>query len=370
MVNLLSLHKKLERPILEAIQQVIDSSAFIKGEEVKLFEKRLSQILQVQYVIGCANGTDALQIALMALDLRPGDEVIIPAFTYVATAEVIALLGLVPVMVDVEEDTFNISLPEIVQAITSRTKAIIPVHLFGQCSDMEPLMKLAETHHLWVIEDNAQSLGASYTFWDGTTKKAGTIGHIGCTSFFPTKNLGCMGDGGALMTNDPALAEKIRMIANHGQRKKYYHEMVGCNSRLDTLQAAILNVKLAHLDEFLDARKKAGAFYQKALKNFTLGTMPASLPSASPTYNQFTLKIKEGLRDQLKDFLAQKGIPSMIYYPLPLYCQEAFSKYVPTGFSLPIAEKLCKSVLSLPIHTEMTEEELSYISEMVLGFRK
>lgn len=231
-------------------------------------------------------------------------------------------------------------------------------------------MKLAETHHLWVIEDNAQSLGASCAFSDDTTKKAGTIGHIGCTSFFPTKNLGCMGDGGALMTDDPALAEKIRMIANHGQRKKYYHEMVGCNSRLDTLQAAILNVKLAHLDEFLDARKKAGAFYQKMLKNFQFGTLPASLPSALPTYNQFTLKIKEGLRDQLKDFLAMKGIPSMIYYPLPLYRQEAFSKYVPTGFFLPVTEKLCGSVLSLPIHTEMTAEELYYISETILTFKK
>lgn len=370
MVDLLSQHKKLEKELLAAIQQVIDSSSFIKGKEVAAFENNLAQFLGINQVIGCANGTDALQIALMALELQPGDEVIIPAFTYVATAEVIALLGLVPVMVDVEAETFNISLPGIAAAITPRTKAIIPVHLFGQCSDMEPLMKLAEAHQLFVIEDNAQSLGATYTFSDGTVKKAGSIGHIGCTSFFPTKNLGCMGDGGALMTNLPALAEKIRMIANHGQQKKYYHEVVGCNSRLDTLQAAILNVKLPHLQEYLDARKYAGDFYQKALRNFEYGTLPVSIPPASPTYNQFTLKIKDGLRDQLREYLTEKGIPTMIYYPLPLYKQVAFSKYTPDGFSLPVTEKLCESVLSLPMHTEMTHEELSYISKTMLDFKK
>ena len=396
MVNLLSQHKKLEQPILSAIQRVIDSSAFIKGEEVAIFEKKLAEFLQVDYLIACANGTDALQIALMALDLKPGDEVIIPAFTYVATVEVIALLGLQPVMVDVDEETFNISLSGIARAITSRTKAIIPVHLFGQCADMEPLMKLAEAHNLWVIEDNAQSLGADYIFRDyksrkatlspasptfqdfsafrdlqsRNTAKAGTIGHIGCTSFFPTKNLGCMGDGGAIMTNLPALAEKIRMIANHGQKKKYYHEVVGCNSRLDTLQAAILNVKLPHLDTYLEARKAAGAFYQMALKNFEFATLPASLPATPTTCNQFTLKIKDGLRDRLKEYLTGKGVPTMIYYPLPLYKQQAFSKYVPAGFSLPVTEKLCESVLSLPIHTEMTEEELIYITDTIMDFRK
>jgi len=370
MVDLLSQHKKLEQPILTAIQRVIDSSAFIKGEEVAIFEKNLAAFLQTDYVIACANGTDALQIALMALELMPGDEIIIPAFTYVATAEVIALLGLQPVMVDVDEETFNISLSGIAKAITSRTKAIIPVHLFGQCADMEPIMKLAEANNLFVIEDNAQSLGAIYTFSDGTTKKAGTIGHIGCTSFFPTKNLGCMGDGGAIMTNLPALAEKIRMIANHGQKKKYYHEVVGCNSRLDTLQAAILNVKLPHLDTYLEARKTAGTFYQMALKNCEFATLPASSPATPTTCNQFTLKIKDGLRDLLKEYLSGKGIPTMIYYPLPLYKQQAFSKYVPAGFSLPVTEKLCGSVLSLPIHTEMTEEELNYISDTLMDFRK
>jgi len=370
MVDLLSQHKKLKQPILSAIQRVIDSSAFIKGEEVAIFEKKLAEFLQADYVIACANGTDALQIALMALDLKPGDEVIIPAFTYVATAEVIALLGLQPVMVDVDEETFNISLSGIANAITSRTKAIIPVHLFGQCADMEPLMNLAKAHNLFVIEDNAQSLGATCTFSDGITKKAGTIGHIGCTSFFPTKNLGCMGDGGAIMTNLPALAEKIRMIANHGQKKKYYHEVVGCNSRLDTLQAAILNVKLPHLETYLEARKAAGAFYQMALKNFEYATLPTSLSATPTTCNQFTLKIKDGLRDRLKEYLTGKGIPTMIYYPLPLYKQLAFSKYVPAGFSLPVTEKLCESVLSLPIHTEMTEEELNYISDTIMDFRK
>jgi len=368
MVNLLTQHQKLDKELQVAIRQVIDSSSFIKGKEVAQFEHALAAYMQVGHVIGCANGTDALQIALMALGLQPDDEVIVPAFTYVATAEVIALLGLVPVMVDVEESTFNISLQGIENAITSRTKAIIPVHLFGQCSDMEPLMQLAEAHNLWVIEDNAQSLGASFTYQDGSSKMAGTIGHIGCTSFFPTKNLGCMGDGGALMTNDPALAEKIRMIANHGQRKKYYHEVVGCNSRLDTLQAAILNVKLPHLGEYLDARKTVGDSYQKALEQFKFGSLPVSLPVSPPTYNQFTLKIKDGRRDQLQEYLAKHGIPSMIYYPLPLYKQEAFRKYVPEGFSLPVTEKLCQSVLSLPIHTEMNEVELTFIIDTILQF--
>ncbi len=370
MVDLLSQHKKLEQPIRAAIQRVIDSSSFIKGEEVAIFEKNLSETLEVGYVIGCANGTDALQVALMALNLMPGDEVIIPAFTYVATAEVIALLGLQPVMVDADENTFNISLSGIAGAITSRTRAIIPVHLFGQCADMEPLMRLAEEHHLLVIEDNAQSLGASYTFADGHSRKAGTIGHIGCTSFFPTKNLGCMGDGGAVMTNDPLLAGKIRMIASHGQRKKYYHEVVGCNSRLDTIQAAILNVKLPHLSEYLEARKNAAAFYTNSLKDFQHGILPGAFPSSPPTWNQYTLIINNGLRDTIKEYLIQNGIPSMIYYPLPLYKQVAFSKFAPAGFSLPVTEKLCKSVLSLPIHTEMTTSNLEYISETILNFKK
>jgi dTDP-4-amino-4,6-dideoxygalactose transaminase len=370
MVDLHSQHKKLERELMDAIGQVIEKSDFIKGKDVAEFERNLAACLHVDHVIGCANGTDALQIALMALDLQPGDEVIVPAFTYVATAEVIALLGLVPVMVDVEEDTFNISLQGIRNAITTRTRAIIPVHLFGQCSDMEPIMELAKEQKLWVVEDNAQSLGANNTFRDGSVKKAGTIGHIGCTSFFPTKNLGCMGDGGALMTNDPELAIKIRMIANHGQQIKYFHKVVGCNSRLDTIQAAILNVKLPHLHEYIDSRQKAAEFYQKELRSFEYGILPAALSQTPPTYNQFTLKIKNGLRDKFRNYVTGHGIPTMIYYPLPLYKQEAFCKFVPAGFSLHVTEKLCNSVVSLPIHTEMKEEELAHITGIILNFKE
>ena len=370
MVDLNSQHKKLEQEIMDAIKQVIERSDFIKGKDVAEFERNLAAYLQVDHVIGCANGTDALQIALMALDLQPGDEVIVPAFTYVATAEVIALLGLVPVMVDVEEDTFNISLQGIRNAITSRTRVIIPVHLFGQCSDMEPIMELAKEQKLWIIEDNAQSLGANYIFRDGSVKKAGTIGHIGCTSFFPTKNLGCMGDGGALTTNDPELAGKIRMIANHGQQIKYFHKLVGCNSRLDTIQAAILNVKLPQLEEYIEARQRAADFYQKKLRDFAYGVLPTKLLQAPPVSNQFTLKIKHGLRDQFRNYLSGMGIPTMIYYPLPLYKQEAFSKFAPAGFSLHVTEKLCSSVVSLPIHTEMKGEDLAYITETVLNFKE
>ncbi len=355
---------------MQSIGKVIESSSFIKGREVAVFEQNLASLLGVDHVISCANGTDALQIALMALDLKPGDEVIVPAFTYVATAEVIALLGGIPVMVDVEEDTFNISLAAIEKSITSRTRVIIPVHLFGQSSDMEPLMNLAEKYNLWVVEDNAQSLGASCTFNSGETRKAGTIGHIGCTSFFPTKNLGCMGDGGALITNNAALAEKIRMIANHGQQKKYYHKIVGCNSRLDTIQAAILNVKLPHLGEYLDARRHAAEYYLGALGSFSTVILPVSLPSTPNTFNQFTLKIRNGQRDTLRNFLTQRGIPSMIYYPLPLYRQEAFLRFSAKEFVLPVTEKLCSSVLSLPIHTEMNEKELEYIAENLLRFKE
>lgn len=369
MVNLHAQHRKLEPQILEAIGKVIETSAFIKGKEVAGFEQNLASYLGTGHVISCANGTDALQIALMALDLQPGDEVIVPAFTYVATAEVIALLGGIPVMADVDEDTFNISLQDIEKSITARTKAIIPVHLFGQCSDMEPLMRLAEKYGLWVIEDNAQSLGASCIFSNGENRKAGTIGHIGCTSFFPTKNLGCMGDGGALMTDNPGLAEKIRMIANHGQQEKYHHKIVGCNSRLDTLQAAILNVKLPHLGEYLEARKQAADYYLEALQPQDFATLPSAPGTTPHTYNQFTLKVRNGRRDILKNFLAGRGIPTMVYYPLPLYRQEAFKKFVPSGFSLPVTEKLCKSVLSLPVHTEMSDLELEYIAENVLNFK-
>jgi len=305
----------------------------------------------------------------MALDLELGDEVIIPGFTYAATAEVIALLGLQPVMIDVDPESFNISIAELEAAITSRTRVIIPVHLFGQCSDMEPILKIAAKHQLWVIEDNAQSFGAEYIFSDGESKQTGTIGHIGCTSFFPTKNLGCFGDGGALFTSDEQLAEKIRMIANHGQKIKYHHSVIGCNSRLDTIQAAVLNVKLDYLNEHLDARKKAAEFYDRTLGDWKLVKIPQQWSQAKHTFNQYTLRIREERRDELKTFLSGQGIPSMIYYPIPLYRQDAFKKYVPEGFELPVTEQLCRSVLSIPMHTELNGDIQKRICDTLLSFQ-
>ena len=369
MVDLFSQYTKLKPQINSAIQEVLDSTSFIKGKAVTEFENKLALYTQSKHVISCANGTDALQIALMSLDLEIGDEVIVPGFTYAATAEVIALLRLKPVMVDVDPKTFNISVDDLEAAITQRTKVIVPVHLFGQCSDMEPIMDIAKKHHLWVIEDNAQSFGAEYTFSNGETKQTGTMGHIGCTSFFPTKNLGCFGDGGALFTDDDLLAEKIRMIANHGQKIKYHHSIIGCNSRLDTIQAAVLDVKLIHLKEHLNARKKAADFYTDALDNWQFGQIPQRISSVNHTYNQYTLIIKNGRRDELKTFLSTYGIPTMIYYPIPLYKQDAFNKYVPQGFELPNTEQLCRSVLSIPIHTEMSEEILTRITDTLKLFK-
>lgn len=369
MVDLFSQYSKIKPQINDAIQTVIDSSSFIKGKQVGEFEKNLAQFTGSKHVISCANGTDALQIALMALDLEPGDEVIVPGFTYAATAEVIALLKLKPVMVDVNPVTFNMSIADLEAAITLRTKAIVPVHLFGQCSDMEPIMHIAENYKLWVIEDNAQSLGAEYKFSNGEIKQTGTIGHIGCTSFFPTKNLGCFGDGGALFTDDDQLAEKIKMIANHGQKIKYHHSIIGCNSRLDTLQAAILNVKLNYLHEHLAARKKTAAFYDECMKDWSFGYIPYRAENAVHTYNQYTLQIKDGRRDELKAFLADNGVPTMIYYPIPLYKQDAFKQYVCAGFNLPITESLCSSVISIPIHTEMNEGILTRITDSLIAFK-
>lgn len=369
MVDLLSQYQKIKPQINNAIQDVIDSSSFIKGRQVAVFERKLEQYTGSKHAISCANGTDALQIALMALDLEPGDEVIVPGFTYAATAEVIALLRLIPVMVDVDTETFNISISELEAAITPRTKAIVPVHLFGQCSDMEPIMKIAEKYNLWIVEDNAQSFGAEYTFSNDETKQTGTMGHIGCTSFFPTKNLGCFGDGGALFTDDEVLAEKIRMIANHGQKIKYHHSIIGCNSRLDTIQAAVLNVKIGHLDEHLNARKKAAAFYDQDLINWQFGKRPQRTGNANHTFNQYTLQIKNGRRDELKTFLSDKGIPTMIYYPIPLYKQDAFKKFVPQGFELQNTEYLCQSVLSIPMHTEMNEDILYRIINSLKSFK-
>ncbi|MBN1768003.1 MAG: DegT/DnrJ/EryC1/StrS family aminotransferase [Prolixibacteraceae bacterium] len=356
MVDLKSQYLKIKNEIDAALINCVESTRYIKGPEVKQFEENLGKYLGVNHVISCGNGTDALQIALMAMDLQPGDEVIVPAFTYVATAEAIALLKLTPVMVDVEPDTFNIDVNAIEQAITHKTKAIVPVHLYGQSSDMEPIMKLAEKHKLFVIEDNAQALGAETVFSDRTIKKTGTIGHIGCNSFFPTKNLGTFGDGGALTTNDEKLAERCRMIASHGQKQKYYHETIGCNSRLDTIHAAILNVKLKYLDSYIAARQKAAEYYYKNLSELNWLTLPNKATYANHSFNQFTLKIKNGKRDALQDYLKQNGIPSIIYYPLPLYKQPAFQQYIPYNFKLENTETLCSSVLSILMHTELTSE--------------
>jgi UDP-2-acetamido-2-deoxy-ribo-hexuluronate aminotransferase len=369
MVDLKGQYRKIKLAIDEAIQNVIDDANFINGEEVALFKKNLETYLDVKHVIPCANGTDALQIAFMALDLQPGDEVIIPAFSYVATAEVIAMLKLIPVMVDVDASNFNIDVEAIRKNITPKTKAIVPVHLYGQAANMEVIMEIAQEHNLYVIEDNAQALGGDYYYQDGRKAKLSTIGQIGTTSFFPSKNLGCYGDGGALMTNDDSLAKKIKMIANHGQSKKYYHESIGCNSRLDTLQAAILNVKLTYLDFYRDARNVVASFYDHAFEGIEELTTPSRNTYSNHVFHQYTLKLENELkRDDLKKYLENHGIPSMIYYPLPLYKQEAYKGYLKDGFDLEETTGLCKKVLSLPIHTEMDNDQLSYISKVVLDF--
>ncbi|SNV42475.1 UDP-4-amino-4-deoxy-L-arabinose--oxoglutarate aminotransferase [Chryseobacterium taklimakanense] len=368
MVDLKGQYEKIKDEVNQGIQDCIDATAFINGPAVMEFQRDFENYLQVKHVIPCANGTDALQIAMMALGLKLGDEVIVPAFTYVATAEVIGLLGLKPVMVDVDADTFNIEIENLEKYVTANTKAIVPVHLYGQSADMEKVMKFAEKHNLFVIEDNAQAIGADYTFADGTSKKTGTIGHIGCTSFFPSKNLGCYGDGGALMTNDDELAAKIRMIANHGQEKKYYHKVLGCNSRLDTIQAAVLKVKLKHLDKYSAARNKMADYYDEHLKDIDAIEIPVRASDSNHVFHQYTLKIKNGKRDDLQAYLKEKGIPSMIYYPLPLCRQEAFQQYVEDGFSLPVTEDLCKEVLSLPVHTEFDQEVQDYIISEVKSF--
>lgn len=369
MVDLVGQYNKIRNEIDEAVLSVMQAGQFINGPEVGIFEESLKKYTRAGHVISCANGTDALQIALMALGLKPGDEVIVPAFTYVATAEVIGLLGLVPVMVDVDSNSFNVTYRDIEKALSSKTKAIVPVHLFGQSCDMAPIMTLAQEHELYVIEDNAQALGAVYTFPNGVKKQTGTIGHIGCTSFFPTKNLGCYGDGGALMTNDDELAAKIRMIANHGQIKKYYHEVLGCNSRLDTLQAAILNIKLKYLNNYSKARYQAAQRYTATLKELKeeLQT-PVELSYTSHVYHQYTIKVKHDKRDALKKYLGEQGIPSMIYYPLPLQEQNAFKAITRSAESLDTAKKLSECVLSLPLHTEITEEEQQTIVSKVKSF--
>lgn len=370
MVDLHGQYLKIKDEVDAGISQVIESSAFINGPQVKEFAGRLADYVHCKHVITCGNGTDALQIALMALDLKPGDEVIVPAFTYVASAEVIGLLGLTPVMVDVDYNTFNVTLKNIEKALSPKTKAIIPVHLFGQSCDMAPIMEFANKHKLYVVEDNAQAIGARYTFPDGSVKFTGTIGHIGCTSFFPSKNLGCYGDGGAIFTDDDILGERLKMIANHGQQVKYHHKVIGCNSRLDTIQAVVLNAKLPHLDKYCEARYAAAQYYTSALKGIDGIITPVEQPNSTHVYHQYTLKVLDGKRDVLKQYLADNGIPSMIYYPLPLQQQEAFRNITRAAESLDTAAELAASVLSLPIHTEISHEQQDMVIDAIKNFFK
>jgi len=366
MVDLQLQYLRIKEEIDQAIQEVLNSTAFIQGPPVTKFAQNLSAYMGGTQVITCANGTDSLQIAMMALGLVSGDEVILPVHTYVATAEVIALLGLTPVFVDVDEHTFNIDVNQIESRITSKTKAIVPVHLYGQCADMEPIMAIAAKHHLFVIEDVAQALGAEYIFSDDSVKKGGTIGTIGTTSFFPSKNLGCFGDGGAVFTNDKSLNEKMKMIANHGQKVKYHHDLIGINSRLDTLQAAVLDVKLSYLNEYQQKRNDAADYYDNELTNISQIQIPVRAKNSTHVFHQYTLKV--GKRDELKSYLEGKGIPSMIYYPVPLHFQKAYQQKKYQGGSFPVTERLSKEVISLPIHTEMEEQELNYICQCIKNF--
>lgn len=370
MVDLHNQYLKMQEEIDQSVLDVIRSGAFINGPAVRSFQANLETYLRVKHVIPCANGTDALQIALMALDLQPGDEVIVPAFTYVATAEVIALLRLRPVMIDVDPHTFNITADLVEAAITDRTRAIVPVHLFGQSCDMEPILEVARRHKLWIVEDNAQAIGAEYTFADGSVQRTGAIGHIGCTSFYPSKNLGAYGDGGAMYTNDDELAARCRAVANHGQSKRrYYHDYVGVNSRLDSIQAAILDAKLKRLEGYNEARQQAAAYYDQALAGVAGVQIPARQPNSTHVFHQYTLLISDGKRDALQAYLQEKGIPNMVYYPVPLYAQDAYKEAAANEItSLPTTEQLCASVISLPMHSELTEEALAYIVEGVKGF--
>jgi len=370
MVDLKGQYQKIKTEVDAGIQVVLNNTAFINGPAVKEFQSDLEKYLGVKHVIPCANGTDALQIAMMALGLKPGDEVITASFTYVATAEVIGLLGLTPVLVDVYPDTFCIDVKAIEKAITPKTKAIVPVHLYGQCADMEAIMALAKKNNLFVIEDVAQAIGADYTLSNGTKAKAGTLGTIGCTSFFPSKNLGCYGDGGAIYTNDDQLAAKCKMIAHHGQSVQYVHDVLGVNSRLDTVQAAVLKVKLKHLDEYAAARNKAADFYDRAFAGNPKIKTPFRSKNSTHVFHQYTLQLNGVDRNKLREFLAGKEIPSMIYYPIPLHMQKAYASPRYKQGDFPVTEKLCACVLSLPMHTELDEETLTYISNSVLEFCK
>lgn len=367
MADLVGQYKRIKPEIDAVIQTVLDTGRFIGGPALDSFTANLAHYLDVKHVVTCANGTDALQVAMMALNLQPGDEVITADFTYAATAEVIALLKLTPVLVEVNPNTFNIDPAAIERAITPATKAIVPVHLFGQCADMGAIMKIASKHNLYVIEDTAQAIGAYYTFADGSKKRAGTIGTVGTTSFFPSKNLGCYGDGGAMFTNDEQLAKRLKMIANHGQSVQYSFDDIGCNSRLDNLQAAILDVKLKYLDEYCTARQMAAAYYDTAFAALKNASIPVRATNSTHVFHQYTLTLAEGIdRDEVRKALADKGVPTMVYYPKPMHVQKAYASPRFRDVDFPISIRLANAVLSLPIHTEIPLEQLKYISDTVI----
>ncbi len=368
MVDTKSQYLKIKKEVDAAVIAVMESSQFIGGKPVNDFAENLAKYNGSKHVIPCANGTDALQIAMMALGLQPGDEVITPSFTYIATVEVAALLNIKPVFVEVDKRTFCIDPEAIEKAITPKTKAIIPVHLYGHAAEMEAIMRIAAKHNLFVIEDNAQAIGNDYVFSDGATKKTGSIGHIGCTSFYPSKNLGAFGDGGAIFTDDDALAVQLKMIASHGQSKRYYHDVVGCNSRLDTIQAAILDIKLKHLDEYITARRKAADYYDAAFKGNKKIETAFRKENNNHVFHQYTLILHDVDRDALNSFLADNGVPSMIYYPVPAHKQKMFDAFGGSDFVLPVTDWLTERVISLPIHTELDEEQQAFIVSKVLEF--
>ncbi len=370
MVDLFGQYKKIRNEIDSAIQNVVESTAFINGPAVAAFQKNLESYLRTGHAITCGNGTDALQIALMSLELEPGDEVITTPFTFIATVEAIALLGLKPVFADVCSRSFNINTDEIKKAITGRTRVLLPVHLYGQCADMDSIMDIAQKNNLYVIEDAAQALGSEYTFSSGVKKMAGTMGHIGCTSFFPSKNLGCFGDGGAMFTDNPELGRKISSIRKHGSTVKYFHERTGVNSRLDTLQAAILDVKLKYLDQYNQARAKAADYYDDALKGIETLTLPKRMKQSAHIFHTYTLKTDPSDRDPLREFLKSRDIPTMLYYPLPMHLQEGYLKYGYKKGDFPVSEELCSSVLSIPMHTELKEDQLEFICNSIIEYFK
>ena len=366
MVDLVGQYNKIKAEVDASIQQILSTGGFIGGPFVQKFQEDLQEYLNVKHVIPCANGTDALQVAMMGLGLKPGDEVITTSFTFIATAEVVALLRLTPVVVDVDMDTYCIDPEAVERAITPRTKAIVPVHLFGQCANMDAIMDIAKRHNLYVVEDNAQAIGAHYTFKDGTVKKSGTMGNIGCTSFFPSKNLGCYGDGGAIFTNDDALADMMRVVVNHGMKVRYYHDYVGVNSRLDAIQAAVLDIKLKHLDEYIQARQYAAAYYDKAFAQTDKIVTPKVASFTDHVYHQYVVVLKDLDRAKVMEHLQSKGIACAIYYPVALHMQKAYADPRYKKGDFPVCEYLCDHVMALPIHTEFTDEQLKYVTDSVL----